>query len=364
MSYTIGVELVGSQIRAALLRTDLAAPRDKTVPAADLEYLRGKPWPKDIAGKIVNDPNQQIDEIVNISKELVESAQTVAESDIQGIGVAIVPAVDRHTGNMVATDAYKAHPIDFKVPLAEKLNKEFGNIKVEVYNRSQAGAWGEYKFGLGSDGLVMDNLAYITVSYYNNLGMIIDGKLYGGSRGFAGQFAHMAVNPMGPRCPACYQHGCIWVLASGFAIARDFAEKYVLEQKGEAVLARIQERRPEDTGRFDLGGTYTVSIDGQEITIDGRAVLDAAQHGDPEASDIVIRAGTYLGRGVGHIINMINPDVVALGGIAARSDVMREAIVEEAKSAAISVAWASTSVQNSQHDDRTPIIGAALLARP
>jgi predicted NBD/HSP70 family sugar kinase len=364
MSYTIGIELVGSQIRAALLRTDLAAPRDKTIPAVDLEYLRGKPWPKDIAGKIVNDPNQQIDEIVNISKELVESAQTVTESDIQGIGVAIVPAVDRRTGRMVATDAYKAHPIDFKVPLIERIRTEFGNIKVEVTNRSQAGAWGEYKFGLGSDGLVTDNLAYITISYYNNLGLVIDGKLYNGNRGFAGQFAHMVVDPKGPRCPACGQHGCMGVLASGFAIARVFAVKYVLEQKGEAVLARIQERRPEDTGKFDLGGTYTVDVAGKEITIDGRAVLDAAQYGDPEASDIVIRAGTYLGRGVGHIINMLNPDIVALGGIAARSDVMRKAIVEEAKHASIDVAWASTSVQNSQHDDMTPIIGAALLARP
>jgi predicted NBD/HSP70 family sugar kinase len=98
--------------------------------------------------------------------------------------------------------------------------------------------------------------------------------------------------------------------------------------------------------------------------IDGRAVIDAAQNGDAEAVDIIHHAGIFMGRGVGHVVNMLNPEIIALGGTAARSDVMRDAIMEEARSVAINAAWAHTRVQHSQHDDKTPIIGAALLARP
>jgi glucokinase len=266
---------------------------------------------------------------------------------------------------MIATDTFRAHPIDFKVPAIAALQSEFNDVKVEVYNRSQAGAWGEYAFGLGSDGhSPSSTLIYITVSYYVNLGVIINGQLFGGSRGLAGQFAHVVVEPTGPKCPACYQHGCIWVLASGYAIARDFAEKYVRQGQGKKVLDIIQSRNPKSWGKFDLGGTFTTSVEGREVTVDGRAVVDSAQNGDIEATKIVERAGTYMGRGVAHMINTFNPDIVAMGALGARSSVMIEALQIESRASTINAAWANTTIQQSQHDDMTPIIGAALLARP
>lgn len=165
-------------------------------------------------------------------------------------------------------------------PLVERV-AEVWRRPVAMDNDANAAALGEFRFGAGRG---YRNVLYVTVSTGIGAGVILDGKLYRGSRGLSGEVGHTIVLPDGPLCP-CGKRGCVEAIASGPSIARAYAERAGLPP--EAITAESVFRR--------------------------------AEQGDEMARDVLRWAIGLLGIGLANAINLLDPDVVVVGGGVSRA---------------------------------------------
>ena len=133
-------------------------------------------------------------------------------------------------------------------------------------------------------------MAYVTFSTGYGIGMIINGRLYTGHTGTAGELGHVVINIDGPPC-SCGKQGCIMAYASGIGISR-------MVYAGIAAGAKTSLR---DT-----------MVAGQRVPAETVAL--AAQQGDALACEILRTAGYYAGVGLSVIVQILNPELIVIGG--------------------------------------------------
>ncbi|MDY5155079.1 ROK family glucokinase [Actinotignum urinale] len=172
-------------------------------------------------------------------------------------------------------------------PLGERIAQATG-LPVVVENDANSAAWAEYRFGTAQGSV---SPLVVTIGTGVGGGIIIDGKLLRGTFGFGGEIGHIHMDDAGPLC-GCGQHGCWEVCGSGSALvrfARERANAY-----------------PEKAHRLrELSG-------GGEIQ--GLAVTQAAQEGDPLALNVFAELGHWNARGIASMITLFDPDVIVLSG--------------------------------------------------
>ncbi|NLM52298.1 MAG: ROK family protein [Firmicutes bacterium] len=178
-------------------------------------------------------------------------------------------------------------PLVKNFPLESALAQRLG-VPVLVENDANAAAVGEARQGAAKG---HRDLIYITVSTGIGAGLILNGELYRGSRGFAGEFGHLEVKSEGPLC-GCGKRGCLEAVASGTAIARRANE--ALRKNGETKLSQ-----------------WAVQNNGK---VTAEHVFLAAKAKDPTAIAIIEEAVFYLGISISNLINLLNPSLVVLGG--------------------------------------------------
>ncbi|MGH2572929.1 MAG: ROK family protein [Actinomycetota bacterium] len=209
-------------------------------------------------------------------------------------------------------------------PLAERIGRAVG-IPALVDNDANVAAWGEFRFGAGrgSAGMLM-----LTVGTGIGGGIVSDGKLFRGAHGFAGEIGHIIVEPGGPLC-GCGNEGCWEQVASGRAIGR---------------LGRRAAMDHPQTLMVELAG-------GDPDDVDGLVVTAAAQEGDPVAAHVLAEVGRRLGEGIGGLVNILDPDIVVVGGGVIEAG---ELILGPARQAFVD------SVEAPGHRPEVPIVAAAL----
>ncbi|MBS3900573.1 MAG: ROK family protein [Dethiobacter sp.] len=212
-------------------------------------------------------------------------AQAGAGSDrLSAVGVCLAGFFDWqrrvliHSPNIPGLDQ-----IRMEERLSEKLR-----VPVLAENDANAAAIGEARCGAAAGS---QDVLYITVSTGIGAGLVLGGQIYRGTRGFAGEAGHMVVKPDGFLC-GCGRRGCLETVASGTAIAR--AANEVL-QSGKATLLRELSRQQ--------GGTVNTAT-----------VFRAARDGDKPAQEIISAAIYYLGIALVNLVNMLNPEIVVIGG--------------------------------------------------
>ncbi len=221
------------------------------------------------------------------------------------------------------------------VPLTQLMEEATG-IPARLENDANLAALGEHVYGAGRG---ETDLVYITVSTGIGSGMILDGRLYRGVGGGAGEIGHMTVLPDGPPC-SCGNRGCLEAMASGSAIARE-ARSLVAQGKGKAILA-AGGGRPE---------------------VDAEAVSAAAAAGDPEAIFIIAEAARFLGIGLANVLNLLNPALVILGGGAMKiGSVVFEGARSEMQKRALAAAYDRVKLVPAQLGGRAGAMGAVALA--
>jgi glucokinase len=183
------------------------------------------------------------------------------------------------------------------VPLARLLEERLG-LPTRLENDATAAALGEHRFGAGRGSRFM---LYITVSTGVGGGIIIDGELYRGKSGAAGELGHVIIDMNGPPC-GCGARGCLEALASGTAIARKGEQ---LAESGDSpVLARL--RREE--------GRVTAEM-----------MERAAKMGDAASREVFREAGHYFGVALAGFVNVFDPEVIVIGGgVAKAGDLLLE----------------------------------------
>ncbi|HSJ68025.1 MAG TPA: ROK family protein [Anditalea sp.] len=178
--------------------------------------------------------------------------------------------------------------------LKEKLEKEFG-IKVYIENDARAMTLAEFKFGQNQN---YKNVLGVFIGWGIGLGIIIDGKLYRGGAGFAGELGHSPLfESRGITC-SCGKTGCLEAVASGTAIVRMAEEAIKLD--GTSILSRIVNKSKE--------------------AVEPSHVVEAALAGDQRAITIISNAGMDLGQGISILIQLLNPDLIIIGGTVAEAN--------------------------------------------
>jgi glucokinase len=226
------------------------------------------------------------DAVIDGMAETLEAAcgeAGITIGDLRAVGLASPGALDLIHG--VVYDAPQLPGWD-GVPIVQVLRDRFG-VPVMLENDANAAALGENRFGAGRGTRYM---VYLTISTGVGGGIIVDGKVYHGATGAAGELGHMMLWPDGPKC-MCGERGHLEGIASGTGIAW---RSQALVDAGKAPgLARIKEERGE---------------------LDGDEVADAARAGDPDALGVWEETGLYLGIALANYVNIFNPELIVVGG--------------------------------------------------
>jgi len=194
---------------------------------------------------------------------------------------------------------------------------------------------GEWAYGAGRS---QHNLAYIKVGTGIGSGLLLDGQVYRGATGCAGEIGHITIQENGPLC-SCGSYGCLEALAGGRAIAR---------KAREAVLA----------GRR----TQLAAIEPVE-TITARDVAEAARLGDLVAQQIVTTAGGYLGIAIADLVNLFNPGLIVVGGgVAQMGDLLLDPIRRAVRERSLRPAAQAVRITAAVLGRRSSCMGAVVQA--
>ena len=202
------------------------------------------------------------------------------------IGVGLAGFVKQPEGRVMFSPNVAYHPADVGRAVAERLG-----LPVVVDNDANAACWGERVHGAGRG---CAELVLVTVGTGVGGGIVSGGRLLRGGNGYAGEIGHMTIMDGGPPC-ACGRHGCVEALASGTAIAR-----MAREGLGSAPDSILLELAGENPGR-----------------ITGALVTEAARAGDEFAIEVLGRAGRALGVCFANLTNVLDPELILVGGGAA-----------------------------------------------
>lgn len=284
--------------------------------------------------RIPTNPEEGQDVIIGQAEEIVQEALAVGRGrglPLLGIGLGVPGLVDIHEGTLVFAPNLRW----CDVPLRQMWTQRFG-LPVFVENEANAAALGEYYFGNARG---VQNLIYLSAGVGLGGGIIIKGKLFRGSNGYAGEVGHMTVDPDGELC-GCGKRGCWETLVGPRAIARRV--RRALESGEQSSIPSLIEN---DLDRID------VSI-----------VVQAAQAGDPVARTALEEVGTYLGIGISNLVNAFNPEMVVVGGVLSLAGPFLVPIIEETvQTHALPQPRKALTITTSAHGVDACVMGAAAL---
>lgn len=271
-------------------------------------------------------------ETLDIMLDAVEEVRAAA-TDVVAVGFGLPALVEAEAGASVWSNHL---PID-GVPFRDLMSERLG-LPVAVDNDANVAALAEHRHGAARGA---DHAVLLALGTGIGGGLVLDGSLYRGARGFGGELGHIVVDHEGEDCPGdCPGRGCLEVLASGTAIGR----------AGEAVAAE----QPDSTlGRRAAGGG--------EIT--GGLVTELAHAGDEQARDLLAGIGERLGAGLTSLVNAFDPEVVVIGGgaVAAGELLLAPARAVVTKRALPPIAE-RVRIVPAHFGDESGMLGAALVA--
>jgi glucokinase len=221
------------------------------------------------------------------------------------------------------------------IPLKEALGPRIG-LPLTIENDANAAAWGEFRFGAGSE---VDHLVFVTLGTGIGGGVITHGVLLRGAQGSGGELGHVTIQATGPRC-ACGNRGCLEALASGTAIGRRARE--VASERPDSALGRIAMER---------------KVVGEDAT-------ELARNGDELALSVLEEAGRWLGIGLAGFVNIFNPEMVVVGGGAvAAGELILKPARREVYLRARPPSRDLVEVKEATLGPESGVLGAAALAR-
>ncbi|MDE3090801.1 MAG: ROK family protein [Chloroflexota bacterium] len=310
--FMVAIDLGGTQIRAALCNADghiLKQARQATLAAEGPEAVFAR--------------------IVACVRQVVQDWTRV-----RAIGLGSPGPLDSKRGVILEA---RNLPGMTNFQMKARLEAEF-RVPAHVGNDANLAALAEHRFGAGRG---VSHMIYMTISTGIGGGIIADGKLFLGWRGFAGEVGHQTLEPRGPLC-TCGNHGDLEALASGPAIVRDAREALA---QGRASRMRAM-------------------CAGEPGNLDGAMVTQAAREGDPLARELLERAGSYIGLGIANLLTDFDTELFVLGGsVAAHAwDLLYPAMIAELDRRAMPSTRKGVRIVQAQLGDDVGLLGAAVLA--
>lgn len=311
----IGIDLGGTKIL-----TGLVDEKGRVI-AQDYRRTRAKKGVDTVIGRMAESAAQAMQDA------------GVAPTGIQAVGIGVPGPVDTDEGIVTQPPNLPGwRDVAVRAMIEEALG-----IPTFLENDANAAALGEYLFGAGRGST---HMLYVTVSTGIGGGFILDGELYHGADGAAGEIGHITILPRGPHC-GCGNRGCLESVASGTAIAREGRELVI---RGVPTLIS------------ELAGQ-----DPEAVT--AKLVAEAARQGDLEAQEIIQEAMGYLGVGIANLVNLLNPELVVIGGSLIKlGEVLFSSVRRAVKRRAFPIASHRARIVPAELGDRAGVCGAAAVA--
>ncbi len=248
---------------------------------------------------------------------LVGRALDQADADrdrVLGVGLGLPGPIHRLTGTIGSPAIL---PGWVGVHVTDQMTQRLG-LPVHVDNDANLGALSEFQWGAGRGSAA---LAYLKVATGIGAGMVVDGRLFRGTGGTAGEIGHTTIDENGPIC-RCGRRGCLETFAAGPAL--------------------VELLRP--------------SL-GPDLTVEG--VLERASEGDPGCQRAIADAGRHIGAALGNLCNLINPERIVVGGtLGAAGDLLLDPIREAVERAAIPSAADDVDIVPAVLGERAELLGA------
>ena len=302
----IGIDLCEPKLRAAIVTNEGKVLERRAAPL-DGEHV--------------------VEQVAQIVTELRELAP-----NIKSVGVAIPGLVDRFADRVLASTAL---PSAVREDLHAELMKAAG-LRFELENDANAAAYGEYIVGAGRGSR---DMFYMSIGKGIGGAIILDGKLWAGASGLAGEVGHITIDTEGVEC-VCGNTGCLETLASAPNIVRRARER--LDRDSTSSLSRLALNK--------------------EFTADD--VAREAMNDDDFSLMMIERTGKYIGTGVANVINLLNIECIVLGGgVMDAGDLILKPVIDEAKRRAFLPCFEATRIVAATLGKDASAVGAAMLAR-
>jgi glucokinase len=306
VSNYIGIDISGASLRAALVSQEgqVIARREMALDSGTL--------PAQIAGLVA---------------ELRDEAPNVA-----ALGLGVPGLVSPETGRVVVSSDL---PAVVRADLQTELTRTT-NLPIALVNDANAAAYGEYIAGAGRSSR---NMFYVTIGTGIGGAIILDGKLWYGDSGFAGEFGHITIDREGIEC-TCGNTGCLETVASAPNIVRRTHERLVRDSTSSLT-------------RLGLNKNFTAAD-----------IAHAANEGDDFAMLMIERTGRYIGTAIAAVINLLNIQRIVLGGgVMDAGKLILDPIIREAGRRSFQPRFDATQIDAATLGADAVPTGAAMLAR-
>lgn len=308
----IGVDLGGTNLKTATV-TKSGDPENLNYTAT--EAAKG---PKHVIEKIIKSINEQL--------------QRSGVKEIKGVGIGSAGQVDSRTG--IVYDPPNL-PHWQKEDLRKVIEEEFG-LPAFVDNDANVAALAESQFGAGRDS---EYLMLVTLGTGVGAGLIFHQEIFHGASGIAGEFGHFTLNHDGPLCQ-CGQKGCV--------------ERYV---GARWIIERARTTIPDYP---DSKVNQLIKESGNKLTPEHIAQL--AHEGDVLSIQVMKEVGTFLGAALGSVVNLLNLDLIIIGGGISNAgsvlfDPIKKAILEHS----MSIPGSMVRIRKAKLGEHAGVIGAGQL---
>jgi glucokinase-like ROK family protein len=285
---------------------------------------------KEIPFNIADGPTTCIDQADQLLRELLQGAN-LSLQNLAAIGVGVPGPIVTKAGMVLAPPLMPGWD---RFPIRDTLEKRWG-CPVSLNNDAELGVLGEWAYGAGRGA---QNLAYIKVGTGVGAGLFMDGQIYRGATGSAGEIGHMTIDENGPLC-ICGNRGCLEAMTGGKAIAA----------KARDAIASNK--------RTELANLKPV----ENITV--MEIARAAARGDLVAQEILTEAGNQLGIAIASLVNLFNPDIVVVGGgVAQTGDLFLEPVRKAVQKRSLPAAAYEVRITTSLLGKRSSSMGAVVQA--
>jgi glucokinase len=277
-------------------------------------------------------PDAAVDDVTEMANAVVEETlerHGGTRESVVGVGIGCPGPLDLERGILLRTPNLGWT----NYPMRDRLSERLG-LPATLDNDANCATYGEWWQGAGRG---TRSMAGVTLGTGIGGGLILDGRLFRGASGVAGEFGHTTIDFTGRRC-ACGNYGCLEAYASGPNIAARAREG--IEAGDHSVLVDL--------------------VDGDLDQITARTVYDALLQGDEHAQAVMLETAKILGAGIANVVNMFNPEaVVVVGGVTRAGDHLFTPLRSEVRRRAFGEAVAACRIVPGELDDAAGVIGAA-----
>lgn len=313
--YIIGVDLGGTNIKAGIYDPDFVAVNEVSIPTEAAE------GPSHVLGRIRE------------AVRLITSGAVISLDLVEGMGIGVPGLLDPVAGISIFSPNFPGWD---NVHIINEM-KPYYDFPIFIDNDVRVNLYGEWLQGAGRG---YNNLVLITLGTGLGSGIVNDGKVLYGTSYSAGEIGHMNMYRSGRPCK-CGSSGCLGRYVSAIGMVNTFKEKL-------------------NEGRRSMIQTWT---NDQEDRITALMISEAYELGDALSIEVMQETGTILGFGLANVVNILNPELIIIGGgMAAAGDKLLNPVKETVNQHALKLSGGKCRIVQAELGSRSGTIGAASYA--